>query len=57
MDSPSGDENGSNDTGECLTRCEIAFERCESSGTAYKDCNEIHTGCITGCDSSIVTSQ
>ena len=48
-------EDNDEGTAECLRRCEITFEKCESSGIPYRDCNEIHSGCITGCDSSLST--
>ncbi len=47
--------NRSEETGECLARCEAAFERCETDGRGFSRCNEIHSGCITGCDSRMVT--
>ena len=49
-------DNAGEGAAECLRRCEETFERCESSGVAYRDCNEIHSGCITGCDSTLPTS-
>lgn len=55
MESTHRDDTEADGTTECLRRCEETFEKCESSGAAFKDCNEIHSGCITGCDSSIVT--
>jgi hypothetical protein len=55
MEEPDREESGPERVAECLMRCETDFERCASGGVAFSDCNELHTGCITGCDSSIMT--
>lgn len=47
--------NRSDESDECLVRCEDAFERCETDGRGFSRCKEIHSGCITGCDSSMMT--
>jgi hypothetical protein len=48
-------ETTGNGTTECLKRCEEALDSCISSGAASSNCDEIYNGCVTGCESDVVT--